>query len=334
MLRTGYLLRSVHLQLELENALQGASATTTTGSSSGPLHNATHHHAQQQPFTPAATAHASGLTPHGAQPFSLPARPADALLPPASPVAVLAPSGSTGAVAATHTQPPVPNIILAPPSAAAPGLAPVPLLQGAGGTGGAGSAGGGGDRSGGVALEVPGGGWSEADDQYAPGVQLSRVQGEALRWHPQHGVERLPATDYIRLLEQRVEALQRQLQQQQPPPPPPPVQLPQLPPPPQAAAAVAESAGGSAAAAAAALIAACAGGGGGVTAAAAAAGGEANPVLAYVRRLDPAAVAALGTCSPEVRTPCSSSPLVFRGLSGALCSLQAAWRGGALQASL
>ncbi|KXZ48799.1 hypothetical protein GPECTOR_25g383 [Gonium pectorale] len=46
---------------------------------------------------------------------------------------------------------------------------------------------------------------------YAPGVQKKNVEGEVLRWHLARGeVERLPAADYIELLEREVAALRAQ----------------------------------------------------------------------------------------------------------------------------
>ena len=49
------------------------------------------------------------------------------------------------------------------------------------------------------------------DERYAPGVQKSKVQGEVLRWHNEHGLERIEATAYMEQLEQQVAALKRQV---------------------------------------------------------------------------------------------------------------------------
>ncbi|KAF6256611.1 hypothetical protein COO60DRAFT_1702240 [Scenedesmus sp. NREL 46B-D3] len=57
------------------------------------------------------------------------------------------------------------------------------------------------------------------EEQYAPGVQKSRVQGDVLLWHKENGVETLDAVSYIELLEEEVTRLRQQLElqpQQQP----------------------------------------------------------------------------------------------------------------------
>ena len=42
------------------------------------------------------------------------------------------------------------------------------------------------------------------DDQYAPGAQKTKVEGEVLRWHHEHGLERIEAATYMEQLEQQV----------------------------------------------------------------------------------------------------------------------------------
>jgi hypothetical protein len=53
------------------------------------------------------------------------------------------------------------------------------------------------------------------EDTYAPGAQKSRVQGDVLLWHKEHGLETLDAVQYIELLEGEVKRLRQQLEQQQ-----------------------------------------------------------------------------------------------------------------------
>ncbi|GAX74574.1 hypothetical protein CEUSTIGMA_g2023.t1 [Chlamydomonas eustigma] len=49
------------------------------------------------------------------------------------------------------------------------------------------------------------------DGEYAPGVQMRNVEGEILRWHHTHGVERMEASKYIQQLEQQVKELRDEL---------------------------------------------------------------------------------------------------------------------------
>jgi len=54
---------------------------------------------------------------------------------------------------------------------------------------------------------------SDEDQGYAPGVQKSKVQGEVLRWHNEHGLERIEASMYMEQLEQQVAVLKRQVEE-------------------------------------------------------------------------------------------------------------------------
>jgi len=60
------------------------------------------------------------------------------------------------------------------------------------------------------------------EDQYAPGVQKSRVQGDVLLWHKENGVEAMPAVEYIDLLEAEVLRLRKAAEAPRPPPRLPP----------------------------------------------------------------------------------------------------------------
>ncbi|WPT11577.1 hypothetical protein PSENEW3n2_00005079 [Picochlorum sp. SENEW3] len=48
---------------------------------------------------------------------------------------------------------------------------------------------------------------------FAAGTQKVGIQGEVLRWHYEHGVQEIPAAEYIEQLEQEVAALRRELLQ-------------------------------------------------------------------------------------------------------------------------
>ncbi|KAL2631796.1 hypothetical protein R1flu_016482 [Riccia fluitans] len=50
---------------------------------------------------------------------------------------------------------------------------------------------------------------SSAD--YEPGVNKSKVAGEVVRWHKEDGLEKIPAVEYIRMLESEIHELQLQL---------------------------------------------------------------------------------------------------------------------------
>lgn len=57
-------------------------------------------------------------------------------------------------------------------------------------------------------------GWVDScDAHYAPGVQKTKVGGSVMRWHNDHGVEKMPARQYMELLEAEVQALRAQLAQ-------------------------------------------------------------------------------------------------------------------------
>jgi hypothetical protein len=55
------------------------------------------------------------------------------------------------------------------------------------------------------------------EEQYAPGVQKSRVKGEVLLWHKEKGLEEMPAAAYIELLEAEVLRLRRAAEAPKPP---------------------------------------------------------------------------------------------------------------------
>ena len=48
------------------------------------------------------------------------------------------------------------------------------------------------------------------DNQYAPGIQ-AKVTGEVLRWHHEHGVQAIPAKEYIEKLERENQILKQQV---------------------------------------------------------------------------------------------------------------------------
>ena len=48
-------------------------------------------------------------------------------------------------------------------------------------------------------------------DGFAEGSQLTKVQGEVLRWHNEHGTTSVPAAEYISMLENEVAALRKQV---------------------------------------------------------------------------------------------------------------------------
>lgn len=50
-----------------------------------------------------------------------------------------------------------------------------------------------------------------SDKGFAPGVQSTRVAGHVSLWHPDRGLETLPAIDYVRLLEDEVRQLRQEL---------------------------------------------------------------------------------------------------------------------------
>lgn len=52
-------------------------------------------------------------------------------------------------------------------------------------------------------------------DGFAEGSQLTKVQGEVLRWHNEHGTTSVPAADYISMLENEVAALRKQVMMRQ-----------------------------------------------------------------------------------------------------------------------
>lgn len=71
-----------------------------------------------------------------------------------------------------------------------------------------------GSSSGSVDSAGSGGSGSLHGDEYAPGTQTSRVQGEVLRWHLTSGAESIPAVQYIEALETEIATLKRQLSMQ------------------------------------------------------------------------------------------------------------------------
>lgn len=48
-------------------------------------------------------------------------------------------------------------------------------------------------------------------DGFAEGSQKTKVQGEVLRWHNEHGATSMPAAEYITMLENEVAALRKQV---------------------------------------------------------------------------------------------------------------------------
>lgn len=48
-------------------------------------------------------------------------------------------------------------------------------------------------------------------DGFAEGSQKTKVSGEVLRWHHEHGTTSMPATEYISLLENEVASLRKQV---------------------------------------------------------------------------------------------------------------------------
>jgi hypothetical protein len=48
-------------------------------------------------------------------------------------------------------------------------------------------------------------------DGFAEGSQKTKVHGEVLRWHHEHGATSMPAADYITMLETEVAALRKQV---------------------------------------------------------------------------------------------------------------------------
>lgn len=48
-------------------------------------------------------------------------------------------------------------------------------------------------------------------DGFAVGSQKTKVEGEVLRWHNEHGAISMPAADYITMLENEVAALRKQV---------------------------------------------------------------------------------------------------------------------------
>jgi hypothetical protein len=47
-------------------------------------------------------------------------------------------------------------------------------------------------------------------DLWAPGSQLTRVSGDVLRWHMEHGTQTVPAAQYIQDLEAEIRSLKQQ----------------------------------------------------------------------------------------------------------------------------
>ncbi|KAG6549309.1 hypothetical protein Mapa_009295 [Marchantia paleacea] len=58
-----------------------------------------------------------------------------------------------------------------------------------------------------VALPDP----KDKDFMYEPGVNKSKVAGEVMRWHREDGPEKMPAVEYIKMLESEIQELQLQL---------------------------------------------------------------------------------------------------------------------------
>lgn len=54
----------------------------------------------------------------------------------------------------------------------------------------------------------------EGGGGYAPGTQSNGVRGDVTRWHMEQGAERMPAQEYIALLEEEVRSLRRSLREQ------------------------------------------------------------------------------------------------------------------------
>lgn len=52
---------------------------------------------------------------------------------------------------------------------------------------------------------------SREEDSYAPGVQKNTVEGDVVRWHYDRGVVKLPAKDYMEILEAKIQAQQQEL---------------------------------------------------------------------------------------------------------------------------
>ncbi|KAK9903909.1 hypothetical protein WJX75_000221 [Coccomyxa subellipsoidea] len=52
-------------------------------------------------------------------------------------------------------------------------------------------------------------------DGFAEGSQKTKVQGEVLRWHNEHGATSMPAAEYITMLENEVAALRKQVMMRQ-----------------------------------------------------------------------------------------------------------------------
>lgn len=48
-------------------------------------------------------------------------------------------------------------------------------------------------------------------DLWAPGSQLTRVSGDVLRWHMEHGTQTVPAAQYIEDLEAEIRSLKQQV---------------------------------------------------------------------------------------------------------------------------
>lgn len=52
---------------------------------------------------------------------------------------------------------------------------------------------------------------AEQLDLWAPGSQLTRVSGDVLRWHMEHGTQTVPAAQYIQDLEAEIRSLKQQV---------------------------------------------------------------------------------------------------------------------------
>lgn len=184
MLRTGYLMRGAHYQLELELALQGAAVSMSAAPTAA---------AATVPSPPSPTAPAAGVMT-AAQ--LLPRSPTSSSSSTTSGLRSLGPSPPGHPVPFLAPEAFIPEIV-SDSSSSGDEAAPLTSQEGDAGT----------------ALAARG--WQHPEEEYAPGVQLSRVEGHALRWHHTQGLERVPIQQYVASLEEQVRTLQLQLQSQQ-----------------------------------------------------------------------------------------------------------------------
>lgn len=172
---TGYMFRNTQYRLELKNTLGTFPPTPATPS--------------QQPATPSSTQ------------LPAPINPSDLAPAPSTVTSLTTANSETRLLASTS------SIDLADSRSSMD--APATSYSSSGGNSSSRSRGGGSMSSTSSSSSLDS--TSMDDEEYAPGVQKTRVKGEVLRWHYKNGLEELPAVEYIDMLEAEVASLRQQL---------------------------------------------------------------------------------------------------------------------------